>query len=56
MPTSGNAAASTALPQPPNTSQNVPRSSAAALFVRVILSTPVNRGACARMTGVNLRI
>ena len=28
MPTSGNAAASTALPQPPNTSQNVPSNSA----------------------------
>ena len=28
IPTSGNAAASTALPQPPNTSQNVPISSA----------------------------
>ncbi len=28
MPTSGNAAASTALPQPPRTSQNVPMSSA----------------------------
>ena len=31
MPTSGNAAASTALPQPPKTSQNVPRPSASNL-------------------------
>ena len=32
MPTSGNAAASTALPQPPKTSQNVPINSAATTF------------------------
>src|SRR5688572_21149207 len=32
MPTSGKAAASTALPQPPKTSQNVPSPSAAILF------------------------
>src|SRR5688500_14381896 len=34
MPTSGNAAARTALPQPPNTSQKVPNSSATARFAR----------------------
>ncbi len=33
MPTSGNAAASTALPQPPSTSQNVPKNSAKYLFM-----------------------
>ena len=34
MPTFGKAAASTALPQPPSTSQNVPMNSAASRFVR----------------------
>ena len=34
MPTSGKPAASTALPQPPNTSQNVPTNSVADLFNR----------------------
>src|SRR5258705_4627949 len=34
MPSDGNAADSTALPHPPNTSQNVPRNSAAARFVK----------------------
>ncbi len=40
MPTSGNAAASTALPQPPNTSQKVPEHSAARRFDRgmIVLS------------------
>src|SRR5687768_17324181 len=37
IPTSGNAAASTALPQPPSTSQNVPKNSANTLFVIVVL-------------------
>ena len=32
IPRSGNAAASTALPHPPSTSQNVPMNSAAAFF------------------------
>src|SRR5215472_11645400 len=36
-PRSGNAADRTAVPQPPNTSQKVPRNSAAALLVRGIL-------------------
>src|SRR5262245_39242460 len=36
MPTFGNAAASTALPQPPKTSQNVPRHSAPTLLLRDI--------------------
>jgi hypothetical protein len=33
MPTSGNAAAITALPQPPSTNQKVPINSAAYLFI-----------------------
>ena len=33
MPTSGNAAANTALPHPPSTSQNVPKNSAPYLFM-----------------------
>ena len=41
IPTCGNAAASTALPQPPNTSQNVPRNSAAARLVSDI-ETPLS--------------
>jgi hypothetical protein len=36
MPTSGKAAASTALPQPPNTSQKVPMPSAAMRLPRCI--------------------
>src|SRR5262245_29665142 len=36
IPTFGNAAASTALPHPPNTSQNVPRNSAVAFLPRDI--------------------
>src|SRR3954468_7014383 len=36
MPTCGKAAAITALPQPPNTSQKVPSSSAASFFARGI--------------------
>src|SRR3954468_18264363 len=36
MPTAGNVAASTALPQPPNTSQKVPNASAADPFNRVM--------------------
>src|SRR5258708_37954164 len=35
MPTFGKAAASTALPQPPRTSQNVPTNSAASFFIGV---------------------
>src|SRR3990167_3716953 len=38
MPTSGNAAARTALPQPPNTSQNVPINSAKPFWIFVILT------------------
>ena len=34
IPTSGNAAANTAEPQPPSTSQNVPNTSAKYLFIR----------------------
>jgi hypothetical protein len=34
MPTWGNAAASTALPQPPKTSQNVPMNSAASFLTK----------------------
>src|SRR5450755_1428239 len=37
IPTFGNAAASTALPHPPNTSQNVPMDSARALFGKLIM-------------------
>src|SRR5262245_28665620 len=40
IPTLGKAAASTALPQPPKTSQNVPRNSAAALLVSDIGVSP----------------
>ena len=38
MPTSGNAAASTALPQPPSTSQNVPIASATYFFAFIQVS------------------
>ena len=37
MPTSGNVAASTALPQPPSTSQNVPMNSANRRFNNALL-------------------
>src|SRR6478672_7865566 len=43
MPTSGKAAASTALPQPPSTSQNVPSSSAESLATNVSLHAVVQR-------------
>src|ERR1700761_3347921 len=39
IPNAGNAAASTALPQPPKTNQNVPKNSAAALFPRLIANS-----------------
>src|SRR4051794_4385118 len=39
MPTCGKAAASTAAPQPPSTSQAVPRNSAVSLFARSIASS-----------------
>ncbi|MNP80659.1 hypothetical protein D3C76_1788210 [compost metagenome] len=35
IPSSGKAAANTALPQPPKTSQNVPRNSAKYLFILI---------------------
>ena len=38
MPTSGNAAANTALPHPPSTSQNVPSASAAYFVIPVSFS------------------
>src|SRR6185295_18636401 len=41
MPTSGNFAASTALPQPPKTSQNVPNNSATARFAMGMDVSPV---------------
>ena len=37
MPSSGKAAANIALPQPPNTSQNVPKNSAQYLFIFSLL-------------------
>ena len=37
MPTFGNAAAMTALPQPPSTSQNVPKNSAPYCFIEDLL-------------------
>jgi hypothetical protein len=40
IPRFGNAAASTALPHPPNTSQNVPINSAVALLLKDIEATP----------------
>ncbi|MNE51701.1 hypothetical protein D3C76_1048980 [compost metagenome] len=40
IPTSGKAAANTALPQPPNTSQNVPTNSVAERFNRDIRECP----------------
>src|SRR5690606_19639610 len=40
MPTSGKAAASTALPQPPSTSQKVPKNSAAYFFMFLDLLIP----------------
>src|SRR5690348_8293741 len=40
MPTAGNVAASTAAPQPPNTSQNVPKNSAPMRFDMSMLSSP----------------
>src|SRR5579862_957369 len=46
MPTVGNAAASTALPQPPNTSQNVPISSANALLPKGMMTSLSHRPAC----------
>ena len=47
----GNAAASTAEPQPPNTSQNVPRNSAAIFFILspALLPPAWNRGALQRL-------
>jgi hypothetical protein len=41
IPRFGNAAAKTALPQPPNTSQNVPKNSAKQRLLRVIEGPPV---------------
>ena len=41
MPTCGNAADSTALPQPPKTSQNVPMASAIARFL-IGMGTPLD--------------
>ena len=37
IPTPGNAAANTALPQPPKTNQNVPKNSAESLIIKVPL-------------------
>src|SRR5512146_1456226 len=39
MPNDGKAAARTALPHPPNTSQNVPKNSATALFPKGIVTS-----------------
>src|SRR5262245_29184259 len=47
IPTPGKVAASTALPHPPRTSQNVPRNSAAS-FVVIIPPFSLSRGECAR--------
>src|SRR5690606_40951021 len=41
-----NAAASTALPQPPNTSQNVPKTSAASFLVIESSATPTSNQRC----------
>src|SRR6185312_9129818 len=42
IPKPGNAAANTALPQPPNTNQKVPKNSASERFPRVIVSSVVS--------------
>src|SRR6185503_6416405 len=54
MPTFGKAAASTALPQPPSTSQNVPMNSATMRMFRLMSlplgsGTPSNTGQCWRV-------
>ena len=53
MPTSGNAAASTALPHPPSTSQNVPKNSAIVAFMFSLLVSDGRPASRPRLVFVN---
>src|SRR6185369_1581150 len=54
IPTSGNAAASTALPHPPNTSQKVPMNTAASFLMGRLPHEPRCRVAVSRMTAATI--